>query len=219
VQVAVINQRNAAIVMSSVSEPEMGVVVGNGSSGSDDVPDGRLTIQADFAARTLMIAPHGGSSGKVTQESGKVSLHEVLIALNNADGLEASYDLNSGSLVVEDLVIGGAAGKGSFRLTGSGADAEVGNKLSVGETSELRLIAGGGGMPTLRLAKGASVTFAPGAKLVVEGGAGVAAGKVVLIESDQPLGAQLKDHVEFSGFGQVKIIENAPGLTVDILAP
>ena len=210
-EMAIINGGLSAIVDSSFEAP-ITVQVGNGKS---PAPDGTLIINADFRVKSLGVATADGTSGRVEQSSGTVSLEELSLSALSQDALEATYDLIGGKLETEVLRFG-VTGPANINLEGNGEIFTVHMKLLAGSQSAIRLIGTKAGFPSLNAAT-AHIIIEPGATLTVEGaGAATKPGKFTVIEANEPLAGKL--NVSLAGFvaGKATVLENEPGVVIEV---
>lgn len=210
-ELAIINGGHSGFVDQPFEAP-IQVQVGNGVS---EPPDGALTINADFQVKCLALAIATGTSGRVEQNAGVVSLEELNIASMSADAFEATYDLFGGTIITDVLKLG-VAGPATLNLAGSGEVVTVQGRLLAGSQATLRFTGGDSGFPALN-ATTADITIEPGATLVVEAdGAGSQPGKFTLIEAYDPLAASF--NVELVGFaaGKASLLQNEPGVVLEV---
>jgi len=208
---AIINFGNSVIVDDPVEAP-IEVQVGNGKSAP---LDGCLTINSDFRVKILGVAVADGTTGRLEQNAGIISVEELTLSAMGQETLEATYDLIGGSLEAEILKMG-ISGPANLNVEGNGKVVSVGMKLQVGAQSAIRLIGTKAGFPSLNAAT-AHIIIEPGATLTVEG-AGVATkpGKFTVIEANEPLAGKL--NVSLAGFvaGKATVLENEPGVVIEV---
>lgn len=210
-EMAIMNGGLSAIVDSPFEAP-IRVQVGNGRS---PAPDGTLIINSDFRVKSLGVATADGTSGRVEQNAGIVSLEELSLSALNQESLGATYDLIGGKLESEVLRLG-VAGPANLNLEGNGEIFTVHMKLLAGSQSAIRLIGTKAGFPSLN-AGTAHITIEPGATLTVEGaGAATKPGKFTLIQANEPLAGKLA--VNLTGFvaGKATVLENEPGIVLEV---
>lgn len=210
-EMAIINGTHSAIVDDPVEAP-IEVQVGNGKSAP---LDGCLTINSDFRVKTLGVAVADGTTGRLEQNAGIISVEELTLSAMGQETLEATYDLIGGSLQAEILKMG-ISGPANLNVEGNGKVVSVGMKLLVGAQSAIRLIGTKAGFPSLNAAT-AHITIEPGATLTVEGaGAATKPGKFTVIEANEPLAGKL--NVSLAGFvaGKATVLENEPGVVIEV---
>jgi hypothetical protein len=210
-EVAIMNGGSSAVVDNPYEAP-IHVQVGNGIS---KAPDGTLTINADFRVKDLSVAVATGTSGRVEQNAGVVSVEELNLASMGTEALEATYELLGGKISTGSLKLG-VSGPGTLNLAGSGEVVTVQNRLLAASQSAIHFTGGKAGFPTVNAAA-ANITIEPGATLTVEAaGPETKPGKFTLIQGDKPLAASFK--VELVGFpaGKAKLLENAPGIVLEV---
>ena len=210
-EMAIINGTNSAIVDSPVEAP-IQVQVGNGRSAP---LDGSLTIYSDFRVKSLGVAVADGTTGRLEQNGGIISVGELSLSAMGQETLEATYDLIGGSLEAEVLKMG-SSGPANLNVEGNGKVVSVGMNLIVGAQSAIRLVGGKAGFPMLD-AGDAVTRIIPGATLTVEGaGAATKPGKFTLIKAQEPLAGQFD--VKLTGFvaGKATVLENEPGVVIEV---
>jgi hypothetical protein len=210
-ELAIINGGFSSIVDSPFEAP-IRVQVGNGRTPS---PDGTLIINSDFRVKFLGVATADGTSGRVEQSSGIVSLEELSLSALSPEPLGATYDLIGGKLETEMLRFG-VTGPANINLEGNGEIFTVHIKFLAGSQSAIRLVGTQAGFPCLNAAT-AHITIEPGATLTVEGaGAATKPGKFILIEAKEPLAGKLD--VNLTGFvaGKATVLENEPGVVIEV---
>lgn len=198
-----------------VDKPFEARIVVQVSNGTSEPPDGTLTINADFRVKSLAVAVHTQTSGRVEQNDGVVSVEELNLASLIPEAIDATYDLNGGKLETDTLKAG-MAGPGNLNLKKAGEVVTVSQKLVIGGQGALRFTGGKDGFPTLN-ASAAETTIEPGAALTVEAdGPATKPGKFTLIQADQPLAGSFK--VELVGFaaGKAKLLESEPGVVLEV---
>ena len=200
----VINFGSSAIV-DQPFEGMIDVVVGNGNSAQ---PDGTLIIDADFNVVDIRVASLSASSGRVQQISGVVTLNSLLLVSTTAHEIEATYDLEGGTLETKYLNLAGA-----LSIKGAGEVVTVSRKSEIGSQSTLRFLGSAAGFPTMSFG---TYTIEPGAALEVEGDKAVKPGKYALILADEPLADRF--NVNLTGFaaGKAKLLENEPGIVLEV---
>ena len=186
-------------------EGKIDVVVGNGNSAQ---PDGTLIIDADFNVVDIRVASLSASSGRVQQISGVVTLNSLLLVSTTAHEIEATYDLEGGTLETKYLNLAGA-----LSIKGAGEVVTVSRKSEIGSQSTLRFLGSAAGFPTMSFG---TYTIEPGASLEVEGDKAVKPGKYTLLLADEPLASRF--NVNLTGFaaGKAKLLENEPGLVLEV---
>lgn len=208
---AIINGGHSGIVDKPFEAP-ICVQVSNGTS---EPPDGTLTINADFRVKSLAVAVHTQTSGRVEQSAGVVSLEELNLASMVPEAIEATYDLMGGKIETDTLKAG-VSGPGNLNLEGTGEVVTVRTRLVAGSQAALRFTGGKAGFPTLN-AGAAEITIEPGATLTVAAaGPETKSGKIRLIQADKPLAGSFK--VELTGFGagKAKLLETEPGIVLEV---
>lgn len=209
-QAVIINTGNSVIVENPV-DTQIYVRVGNSNY---EQPDGTLIIMADFQVESISVAGHSGSTGRVEQIAGVVTVKEINLASGYPDSIDAIYDLDGGTLTAETIKIG-LMGPAALTMRGSGETVIVERTLEVGSHTALRFSGGKAGFPTL--IAGIEVIIEPGATLTVEAtDAETKSGKLTLIQADQPLASSFK--VDMVGFapGTARLLENEPGVVLEI---
>ena len=210
-EMAIINGTHSAIVDDPVEAP-IEVQVGNGKSAP---LDGKLIINADFRVKNLGVAVADGTTGRLEQNAGIISVEELTLSAMGQETLEATYDLIGGSLEAEVLKMG-TSGPANLNLEGNGKVVSVGMKLLVGAQSAIRLIGTKAGFPSLNAAT-AHINIEPGATLTVEGaGAATKPGKYTLIEANEPLAGKLDVNLADFVAGKAKVLENEPGIVLEV---
>lgn len=210
-EMAIINGGLSAVVDSSFEAP-ITVQVGNGKS---PAPDGTLIINADFRVKSLGVATADGTSGRVEQSSGIVSLEELSLSALSQDALEATYDLIGGTVETAVLRMG-VTGPANLNLEGNGKVLSAQMKLLLGSQSAIRLVGTRTGFPSLDAAT-AHITIEPGATLTVEGAeTATKLGKFTLIQAEEPLAGKLD--INLTGFvaGKATVLENEPGVVIEV---
>jgi hypothetical protein len=210
-EMAIVNGTHSAIVDDPVEAP-IEVQVGNGKSAP---LDGKLTINSDFRVKSLGVAVADGTTGRLEQNAGIISVEELTLSAMGQETLEATYDLIGGSLEAEVLKMG-ISGPANLNVEGNGKVVSVGMKLQVGAQSAIRLIGTKAGFPTLNAAT-AHITIEPGATLTVEGaGAATKTGKFTLIEANEPLAGKLDVNLADFVAGKATVLENEPGVVIEV---
>jgi len=210
-EMAIMNGGLSAIVDSPFEAP-IRVQVGNGRS---PAPDGTLTINADFRVKSLGVATAEGTSGRVEQNAGIVSVEELSLSALSQDALEATYDLIGGSVETEILKMG-VTGPANLNLEGHGGLFSVRMKFLVGSQSAIRLVGSKDGFPTLN-AGSAQVTIEPGATLTVEGAQeATKPGQFTLIQANEPLAGKLDVNLVGFGEGKATVLESEPGVVIEV---
>jgi hypothetical protein len=210
-EMAIINGGRSAILDSPFEAP-IHVQVGNGIS---EAPDGALTINADFRVKDLAVAVAEGTSGRVEQSAGAVSVEQLSLASISAEALGATYDLIGGKMNTETLKMG-VSGPATLNLTGSGEVVTVQSRLLAASQSALHFTGDKVGFPTLNAAA-ADITIEPGATLTVESaGPGTKPGKFPLVLAGQPLATSFKVNLVGFGEGKAKLLESEPGIVLEV---
>jgi hypothetical protein len=210
-EMAIINGRKSAFLDSPFEAP-IHVQVGNGIS---EAPDGTLYINADFRVKDLAVAVAEGTSGRVEQSAGAVSVEQLSLASISAEALGATYDLIGGKINTETLKMG-VSGPATLNLTGSGEVVTVQSRLLAASQSALRFTGAKVGFPTLNAAA-ADITIEPGATLTVESaGPSSKPGKFILIQADQPLATSFMVDLVGFGEGKAKLLESEPGIVLEV---
>ena len=210
-EMAIINGTHSAIVDSPVEAP-IQVQVGNGKSAP---LDGSLTINSDFRVKSLGVAVADGTTGRLEQNEGIISVEELTLSALGQETIEATYDLIGGSLEAEVLKMG-ISGPANLNVECIGKVVTVGMNLQIGAQSAIRLVGGKAGFPMLD-AGDAVTRIIPGATLTVEGaGAATKLGKFTLIKAQEPLAGQI--NVNLTGFvaGKATVLENELGVVIEV---
>ncbi len=204
----IINLGNKVTVNEPVDEA-ISVGVGNGHTAN---PDGTLIINTDFKVTSLGLAGHPGSSGRVEQYGGIVTVKLLTLASTNPDSKEASYQLEGGKVETQDFKIG-TMGAGIFSIKGTGEVVSIALKSEIGSQATLRFCGSTAGFPTMGFG---TYSIEPGASLEVEGDKTTKPGKYALILADEPLAGRF--NVSLLGFaaGKAKLLEGEPGVVLEV---
>lgn len=207
---AIVNGGSSGIVDEPFEAP-ISVQVGNGTS---EPPDGTLTIDADFRVKSLAVATHDQTSGRIEHGAGVLSVEELSLASTVPEAREATYDLIEGRIEAETLKVG-MTGPGVFNLKGSGEVVTVYATLEIGPQGVFRFMGDKTGFPVVNAS--GEVTIEPGASLIVEAaGSGAKSGTFTLIQADQPLSSSFVVELVNFAEGQAKVLENEPGVVLEV---